>query len=201
VHPVVPALMWLPTAGFLLWRSLVWDRSIGVLQAMGVGGFALISWTLTEYLLHRYFFHFKGEKPWQRRLQFLFHGLHHDDPVDPTRLVMPPVVALILGGAFYTLFRSTLGLKWGEPFFAFFVLGYLWYDYTHYAIHCMNVPLLTKTRVGKMLKKNHMLHHFSNDESRWGVSSPLWDLVFKTNETPPGVLRAGNKKLNMKEAG
>ena len=37
----------------------------------------------------------------------------------------------------------------------------------------------------KFLKHYHMRHHFSDDAGRYGVSSPLWDLIFRTYPTKP----------------
>ncbi len=46
-----------------------------------------------------------------------------------TRLLIPPAPALIAHVAFFGLFRVVLGGLWVEPFFAFFLVGYLAYDY------------------------------------------------------------------------
>src|SRR5438128_1461334 len=107
VHPLTPMVLWMPFVIFLMWRSFV----VLNLSPIAVGGLialGFISWTLMEYLLHRFVFHFHAQGPTQERLQFLIHGLHHDDPVDPTRLVMPPVAAVILAVGFYSIFRLLL---------------------------------------------------------------------------------------------
>ncbi len=62
------------------------------------------------------------------------------------------------------------------PFHAGFVLGYMTYDLTHYYIHHFN----PKTKLGLRLKKHHMLHHFKDPDSRFGVSNTVWDAVFGT---------------------
>ena len=57
VHPIVPLLIWGPVAAWLLIRAVsVHHIGIGGLALIGVAG--LFTWTLTEYLLHRYLFHF-----------------------------------------------------------------------------------------------------------------------------------------------
>lgn len=175
VHPITPLVLWVPVTGYLIWRSLALDglSPAGVLSTV-LGG--LFFWTLAEYALHRYIFHFYGNSELTRRFQFLIHGLHHDDPVDPTRLVMPPAAAVILAVILYSGFRLVLGHSWVDPFFAGFVIGYLCYDYIHYGIHHFH----PRSRLGKWVKKHHMLHHFATPEARWGVSSPLWDYVFGT---------------------
>ena len=76
----------------------------------------------------------------------------------------------------YALFVGVLGRAWGEPFFASFLVGYLAYDYMHLAVHRCR----PRTRVGAFLRRWHMRHHFVSPEAGWGVSSPLWDHVFRT---------------------
>jgi len=177
VHPITPLIVWAPFSAWLFWRS----TSIHHISAQAIGILAVIgffSWTLAEYLLHRYVFHFNAQGPTQERIRFLIHGLHHDDPQDPTRLVMPPVAAAVLCVVLYSFFRALMGPVYVEPYFAGFVIGYLCYDYIHFAVHHFR----PRTRVGKMLKHHHMQHHYVAHEARWGVSSPLWDYVFQSLE-------------------
>ena len=181
VHPLTPLIFWGPFVGYLIWRSFsLHDLSLAEVGAYGVIGF--FSWTLAEYLLHRFVFHFETESPLGQKIHFLIHGIHHADPNDATRLVMPPVAGVIIACVLYLLFRFFLGPIFVEPFFAFFVLGYLCYDYTHFAVH----HFVPRTRVGKYLKHSHMQHHYVCPTSRWGVSSPFWDYVFGTVDTTQG---------------
>jgi sterol desaturase/sphingolipid hydroxylase (fatty acid hydroxylase superfamily) len=179
VHPIVPLLIWGPITLYFLGRAVSTD-GFPVALVLGIAALGLFFWTFFEYLLHRYIFHLQGESDLSKRLHFLIHGLHHDDPSDPTRLVMPPAGSIILGVILFTFFRAILGQFWVDPFFAGFLAGYLGYDYIHYATH----HFVPRTRLGKLIRKHHMLHHFSHHESRWGVSSPIWDHVFGTLGEP-----------------
>lgn len=177
VHPAVPLVMWTPVIGALLYRSFaVHEISIASFVLASVLG--LLLWTLVEYVLHRFAFHAKPEGAYGKRVVYIMHGLHHDDPNDPTRLVMPPLPALIYAVLLFVVFRALMGPVFVEPFFAFFLVGYLAYDYIHYYVH----HFTPKTKVGKWLKQNHMLHHFAEHGARWGVSSPLWDAILGTLE-------------------
>jgi sterol desaturase/sphingolipid hydroxylase (fatty acid hydroxylase superfamily) len=49
----------------------------------------------------------------------------------------------------------------------------------HYATHHFTM----KRGVWLWLKKYHLRHHYQDDEIGYGVSSPLWDYVFRTR--PP----------------
>lgn len=176
VHPITPLIFWAPIASYFFYRSFLDStKSTAAIGALAIFGF--LSWTLTEYILHRYVFHFEGESEFSKKFHFLVHGIHHTDANDPTRLVMPPSLSLIIGSILFFTFRSVLGNSAICPFFGGFVVGYLCYDYTHFYVHFAR----PKTGFGKWLKKYHMDHHFVSPNARWGVSTPIWDYVFRTN--------------------
>lgn len=175
VHPLVPLLLWGPVAILLLGRSMAID-GLSVSQLLPVAAAALLIWSFTEYSLHRFVFHFPARSKPGKWLVFLFHGVHHEAPQDKTRLVMPPAGAILIMALLWGLFELLIPAPWTQPFLACFIVGYLSYDYLHYATHhfAMRHPLLHR------LKQHHMKHHFSGVPGRYGVSSPLWDLVFRT---------------------
>jgi dihydroceramide fatty acyl 2-hydroxylase len=175
VHPLVPLLFWGPVAAFLLWRSLA-VHGLSPPDVLAIGALGLFVWTLTEYCLHRFVFHYPAQGRIGKYLVFMFHGVHHAAPRDKTRLVMPPAGGIILMAVLYQIFRLAVPAPWIEPFCAFFILGYLVYDYIHYATHhfAMQSPLL------HFLKVYHLQHHYGAKGLRYGVSSPLWDRVFGT---------------------
>ena len=73
------------------------------------------------------------------------------------------------------------------------MVGYLAYDYTHYHVH----HLVPRTKHAKQLREQHMRHHFQDHRYGFGVSSPLWDVVFRTlprkRETERGGHRTGRR--------
>lgn len=90
---------------------------------------------------------------------------------------MPLLTSAPLAVIFYTLFYVLFGgVKLAEPIYAGFALGYLCYDGTHYAVHHFKQT----SRIGRFLKRHHMLHHHADHDGGFGVSSPLWDIVFRT---------------------
>ena len=182
ISPVVVVVIWLPVALFFLIWSVV-KAPAGAFPAHIPIGFVigLFLWTISEYLLHRFLFHLpvKGEKA--QRIVFLFHGVHHAQPQEKTRLVMPPVVSIPLAAIFYGLFQLVLSVilnvpQWVAPVFSGFIVGYLIYDLTHYATH--HFPM--RSGYAKYIKRYHMQHHYKTPNARFGVSSPLWDMVFNT---------------------
>ena len=180
VPPFLPALLWAPLVAWLVWRSFAIHEFDGrLLAAVALTG--LLIWSFTEYALHRFLFHLAPSSARRRRWQFIVHGVHHEDPDDPTRLLMPPAPAAVGAAVLYGLFRMVLGPAWVEPFFASFLAGYLVYDYTHLSIH-RGRP---RTRLGRYLRRHHMRHHFVTPDACWGVTSPFWDWVFRTKGTRP----------------
>jgi sterol desaturase/sphingolipid hydroxylase (fatty acid hydroxylase superfamily) len=174
IHPVTPAITWLPVVATCFWRGVQSDLTSVQFSQLFLTG--IFFWTLVEYVLHRFLFHFEAKNAFFKRVHFLFHGVHHDDPQDPTRLVMPPLVSFFLASFFAYGLYQLLGTPGFYPFFSAFILGYLCYDYIHYAIHHFQVKLGFLA----FLKKNHMYHHFVDSTQCIGVSSPLWDFVFQT---------------------
>ena len=182
ITPQAIVIIWLPVVFLLLFTSsgisLV-NITIGFLIGLFV-------WTLAEYTLHRFVFHFPPKTPRMERITFLFHGVHHAQPQCKTRLVMPPVVALPVAALFYGLFWLIIGTglgtpEWVHPLTAGFLTGYLIYDLTHYATH--HWPM--RSGYLRYLKRYHMAHHFKNPDGLYGVSSPAWDYVFGTTADKP----------------
>jgi sterol desaturase/sphingolipid hydroxylase (fatty acid hydroxylase superfamily) len=173
VHPATPALIFVPVIAVL--AGIGFDEMHGAspLYAL-VGGYAF--WTLTEYWLHRAVFHFEPERGLGARIHWMIHGVHHDHPNDPMRLVMPPVLSVPLAATFWTIFVAVLGMTLGSAFGAAFFTGYLVYDMLHFALHHSR----PRGRVGRWLHELHMRHHFEDDERGFGVSVPYWDIVFGT---------------------
>ena len=136
-------------------------------------------WTLTEYTLHRVVFHYEPERGLGARLHWILHGVHHDHPNDPMRVVMPPGASLPLAAAFVLGFHAVLASSTAWAFGAGFFAGYLAYDLTHFRLH----HTLPRTRLGRRLRAHHMRHHFSDHTTAFGVSTRFWDRVFGT--APP----------------
>lgn len=173
VHPSVPVIIFLPAivAFAVLGFS---DLSLGTGLLCVVGGY--LFWTLSEYWIHRVIFHFEPDHPLGRRLHWIMHGVHHDHPNDPLRLVMPPAVSVPLGALYLAFFLLVLGTPEAWAVAAGFFGGYLFYDMTHYYVHHFR----PKTRIGKRLRELHMRHHFQDATTAFGISAPWWDYVFGT---------------------
>jgi dihydroceramide fatty acyl 2-hydroxylase len=172
VHPAVPVVIFLPAVSIMLAMGAA---RLSTLTTLGLLAAGYAVWTLSEYWIHRGVFHFEPEG-FGARLHWIIHGVHHDHPNDPLRLVMPPGVSVPVSSLLILLFWAVIGAPYFLPFSAGFFGGYLAYDMTHYALH-HHKP---KTRLGRRLRELHMRHHFQDDTRGFGISAPYWDKAFGT---------------------
>ncbi len=174
ISPLTVLAVYLPIIVFSVWKGLAEGTDLRVFAPLFLCG--IFVWTLFEYVLHRFVFHYAPKSELQKYVVFLFHGVHHQYPNDKDRLVMPVALSLLITVVLFALFFQLLGaLVWG--YFAGFTSGYLVYDMTHYSIHHFKRP---KTARLASLWKRHLDHHYRDTNKGYGVSSPLWDRVFDT---------------------
>jgi len=179
VHPAVPICVWGPISLGLVYLGYYLDLSAARVVTLAIiGGFV---WTFTEYWLHRWVFHFEPRNEKLREIFYPVHQLHHDVQ-EWDRLLAPPMMAVPLTLILMSIFYWILGTPTVFPFFGGFLIGYLCYDYIHFYTHFVT----PSNGLGKGLRKRHLQHHFAGDDIWYGVSSPLWDYVFRTH-VPKGV--------------
>lgn len=174
VHPSVPLIIFIPAIALMAAWGLE-RESVPAVFGLAVGGYAL--WTLFEYWLHRLVFHFEPTEGLGARMHWIIHGVHHDHPNDPMRLVMPPAVSVPLAAAVFGVLYLIFGSRYSPAIGAGFFTGYLIYDMMHYYLHHFR----PHGRLGRMLRERHMRHHFQDDTRGFGISAPYWDEVFRTS--------------------
>jgi dihydroceramide fatty acyl 2-hydroxylase len=172
VQPWVPFAFYIPiitvATGSALYLGTTHWRMLFVALPLG-----WLTWSLMEYSLHRYFFHWTGNGPFTRRLHDIIHGYHHKYPDDEDRLVMPL-------GASIPLALAIIGILWlfhapsfTVPYFSGIVAGYLFYDFTHWSTH-FRTPL---TEWGRQVRSHHMAHHFAVPDKNFGISHRWLDRI------------------------
>jgi 4-hydroxysphinganine ceramide fatty acyl 2-hydroxylase len=176
VHFTVPLFVYVPLILFMTYWAL-FRAHLPMFTYIEMFAAGLFFWTFAEYVLHRFVFHYVPKPQWALRIHFIFHGVHHDYPSDAKRLVMPPSASIPMALGLYLLFNALLPANYIFGFFPGFILGYLVYDMTHYAIHHFNF----KGGFWKRIKQHHMLHHYADASKGYGVSSPIWDKVFRSD--------------------
>jgi sterol desaturase/sphingolipid hydroxylase (fatty acid hydroxylase superfamily) len=178
-RPWIIYAMYIPLSAYMLYHSFVeLNYSVSLIASVFIAG--VISWTLFEYIAHRYLFHFNAESKIAQRVVYIFHGNHHEYPRDRMRLFMPPVPSIFFASIVFAILWLIIRIVTGTGDFTFiffpgFLTGYLLYVSMHYAIHAFPPPKYLKG-----LWRNHHLHHYKYPEKGFGVSSSLWDHVFNT---------------------
>lgn len=179
VHPTVPLYIYIPPILYFAYVSIfqIPLEAAGILERIGLFLLGIFTWSFFEYTIHRFVFHYKPTSKIGKRFHFIAHGVHHDYPQDHTRLVMPPTVSLPLAVLLFFSFRAIFGPMAMAPAFCGFLLGYLVYDMSHYAVHHFN----WKHPYFQRIKKHHMDHHFKSPDHGFGFTSDAWDRVFGSN--------------------
>lgn len=143
-------------------------------------------WSVSEYVLHR----FAGHGPIRKRegrLWFLSpkavivlfneeHIAHHRDPTyfaPGWKKAIATVALLPVIGGLATL---AVGLELGLAFGAGFAFTYLAYEWLHRRVHT-HAP----ANAWFAWMRRHHLHHHVSPKVNHGVTSPVWDLAFKTH--------------------
>ena len=179
----------LPMAIFFLWLGCSSVRSVGATLGWAAGG--VVFWTLFEYFYHRYFFHWNPRHPTLRRFVHASHIAHHLDPNDLQSLNAGPVFALPLAALLYGILRLVLR----DPSEAALLMagnsvGYFLYELAHYTAHAGT----GMSGWAGALRRYHRLHHHADWSSRYGVTTPLWDQVFRTQGR--ALQRAPDRELS-----
>lgn len=142
-------------------------------------------WTLAEYLLHRFLGHDK--RTWPNAFAEE-HIRHHSQgnyfaPSWKKGLAALGALAVITPLAVWIAGPATGGL-----FSVAFVGMYVTYEAVHRRCHT-HAGLGS---YGRFVRRHHFHHHFGNPKSNHGVTSPIWDYVFKTAE-PSDHIRVPEK--------
>lgn len=172
-HPLVIDGMYLILSYFLI-KYYSETYKAGTMNMVGLFLSGYLSWTFAEYLMHRFLYHKIEDATYNDGIQYLFHGIHHEYPNDPTRLVLPVVPSLAIAAIFFGIFYLVMG-KYAFIVAPGFLLGYCSYMTIHYTIHKVAPP-----KKFNFWWNHHNIHHFQQHDRAFGVSTPIWDHVFRT---------------------
>lgn len=132
-----------------------------------------ITWTLTEYWLHRLLGHRPGKNLFTKEhLKHHFKSNYFAPAIYKLGLAIVVITTLYLFGNLFLSSSNALAYAIG------FTIMYLVYEWVHRRLHT-NEPVL-QNAYGHMLRRHHSYHHFGNKEINHGVTSPFWDMVFGT---------------------
>jgi sterol desaturase/sphingolipid hydroxylase (fatty acid hydroxylase superfamily) len=149
-----------------------------------VAGF--VSWSLIEYGLHRFIFHYQAQSPFGRKLLYAAHLSHHEDPNATDRIFASLFLSTPVAATYWLLAWAATG-SWSAASWLFIGMsaGYFCYEWLHFQCHHGK----SRLRILRYLKKYHLLHHYKTPDLRFGVTSPLFDLLFGTFCVPQKTKR------------
>jgi sterol desaturase/sphingolipid hydroxylase (fatty acid hydroxylase superfamily) len=173
-HILVPLIIFNAFGGWLAYygitEGLISGSMVAITFVLGA-----LAFTWVEYNVHRHIFHMLPTNKLKESIQYKFHGVHHEYPKDKTRLAMPPAVSIFLAIGFFYFFRFLMG-DYVFGFLPGFLFSYTYYLGVHYAVHAFRPP----NNFLKVLWVNHGIHHYKDHDRAFGVSSPLWDFIYRT---------------------
>lgn len=153
----------------------------------------IIFFMFSEYITHRFIFHIKAPKN-KLFLKFMkrIHYDHHTYPDDLKLLFLPIWYSIPnLGSLCIIYFLISRDLIQTIAFGSGLVLMLLVYEWKHYVAHR---PIKPITKVGRHIKKLHILHHFKNENFWYGVSTPIFDGIFGTLKDEKEVVTSNTAK-------
>jgi len=139
----------------------------------------MVSYTLAEYLTHRFVFHMKPPKSaWMLRFIKRIHYDHHLEPRNLKLLFLPvwyslPNIVIISLVVYWFIQNAKITIAFSVGIASFL----LYYEWTHYLAHKEYIP---KTPWGRRMKKIHLWHHYKNENYWYGVTNTAYDKVFGT---------------------
>jgi 4-hydroxysphinganine ceramide fatty acyl 2-hydroxylase len=147
-----------------------------MIETLSLFGLGWLLWTFLEYALHGWLGHWpKG------RLRFARQHLQHHATTDyffpfvEKFRVFLPLIALVVPGA-----MALFGLELGLSFSLGTLSGWLFQEIVHRRLHT-HAP---RTAYGRWARRHHLHHHFANPKRNHGITTSLWDHVFRTYERP-----------------
>jgi 4-hydroxysphinganine ceramide fatty acyl 2-hydroxylase len=127
----------------------------------------LFLFSIIEYAFHRWLFHGSVQ------IMAQGHRAHHENPLgyDSLPFFLPALILLALTGVLVLLMPA----KFAFLLTGSITLSYVIYGLSHFTIH----HHLFHWVPARNWAANHHIHHYHAD-TNFGVTTPLWDIVFGT---------------------
>ena len=171
----LPLIFYLFVAPGLVFLSRREGQAIWIIPILLVGG--VLSWGLIEYLLHRFIFHHEAESHLGRQLIYHAHMSHHENPLAHSKHLASMLLSAPIAIVYWLLcWAITQSLAAASYLFIGMSGGYFIYQWLHFYSHHRK----SRTRILRYLRRYHLLHHYKTPDLRFGVTSPLFDLLFGT---------------------
>ena len=139
-----------------------------------------LTWTLLEYLIHRWMGH---DRRFRRSPFGIEHVRHHAEGnyFAPTwkKLIAAALAMAVLSGPAIALGGFAAGVA--------YVIGLIACYGAYEVLHRREHTHAGIGMYGRWARRHHFHHHFADVRANHGVTTPLWDVVFGTYQTPSRI--------------
>jgi sterol desaturase/sphingolipid hydroxylase (fatty acid hydroxylase superfamily) len=161
------------------------EAAVSALSVTATFAAGAMLWSFSEYGLHNWVGHLgKGKSAFSREHLHHHAEAHYFAPTSHKVISAVAVLSLMT-----PLAVLALGARHGVTFSVGFVVGYTTYEVLHRRMHT-HAPA---NAWGRWARKHHFYHHFSSPKANHGVTSPLWDIVFRTHAPVTAPVRVPRK--------
>jgi sterol desaturase/sphingolipid hydroxylase (fatty acid hydroxylase superfamily) len=128
-----------------------------------------LGFTLIEYMVHAWLFHIGNN------VIVKGHAQHHRAPQGYDNL--PFFASYIIAGSIYLVIENFIPQVYAIAFVSMLLISYVMYTLFHYLMHRVDF----KTPYFLYMQRFHYIHHMRPKKNH-GVTTPIWDFVFRTYE-------------------
>lgn len=153
---------------------------MSVTASVGAAFLGAATWTFLEYGMHRFLGHDRRTYPNPFASEHIRHHSEGDYFAPTWKKGVVALAAFALVGALAT---AVAGAAHGPVYALSFVAMYLTYEVIHRRAHTH--PGFGA--YGRFIRRHHFHHHFMNPRANHGVTTPFWDVIFGTLESPGRV--------------
>jgi sterol desaturase/sphingolipid hydroxylase (fatty acid hydroxylase superfamily) len=137
----------------------------------------VLTWTLLEYVIHRWMGH-------DRRFRKSPFGVEHIRHHIEGNYFAPTYKKLLAAALAAPIVATPAILLVGFANGALYTVGMLAFYGMYELLHRRHHTHAGFGAYGRFLRRHHFHHHFVDGRVNHGVTSPLWDFVFRTYDRP-----------------
>lgn len=181
--------LWFVLPILCLWISQINLGNTSLLLTSALVIFGILTWTLLEYLIHRYIFHWRPKNKIIKNAFESIHLYHHRNQEDQGVITSGPLSALFWSALNFSLYYVILkDTSLVSLIMVGLTVSYYSYEWVHYLVH----HKIYTSGIMKYLQDYHLIHH-EKWAGNYGQTSPIWDIIFSTR-LDRHKLRAERKK-------
>jgi len=162
---------------FFCYVALFYFYSITLMEFLLCSLAGIFLWTFLEYFVHRWLLHPELKNPFLKKLAHYSHLKHHEDDEDPHKFFVPLSITMGMYFVIAPIIYFIVGrIEWTIAIIPMTTMGYVGFEWFHYWVHVTT----SKHPLTKWYRKYHFAHHYKNEKYHYGVTTPIWDIIFRT---------------------